>query len=274
MKIHNSLRGLVLGAVLLLTGATARAQYTNPYTGTTWNNPMSSYLDTVILNNQRMSNLMNTQMMQRSMMQMTFDSLNKGRKKTPQQQKQAVEAQKFLKYKGTMFKPATPVMPARLAALFEPKDAKARADIQKIFGALLEVYKQRAKEQNAPPNDVARTLAYATAANYIYFNGGNKNVPESQISALRGRLRVALAGDAKFRAMSDKDKQQASETLIILTHLIAYSMDEVAPQLPAAQQAQVKAGYRKMAGTLLQSLTGVAPQRVSFDKDGLVVKPA
>ena len=97
--------------VLLVASLPLQAQYTNPYTGRTFNNPTSSLIDTMILNNQRMSMLMSSMNSSRALMQ---KSMSKSGLKLSRAQK--AQADRFAKYRGTMFKASKPIMPARLAA--------------------------------------------------------------------------------------------------------------------------------------------------------------
>ncbi len=183
-------------------------------------------------------------------------------------------ASRFDKYRGTMFKESgTSIAPAKLAAVFAKNIGGSEQDLKKAFQVLLDVYKQRAKEQGAPPNDMARTLAYSVAANYIYFNG-KAGLDEGPIGVLRGKIRVALNEDAKFRALTDRQKQEMSETMVILAHLVAVGVESIAEKAPADKRTDVKAGFRQLAGVNLKGLLGVDPKRVSFDKSGLVIQTA
>lgn len=188
--------------------------------------------------------------------------------------REKAQAARFEKYRGTMYKESgSSIAPAKLAAAFAKSTGGSEADLKKAFQALLDVYKQRAKQQGAPPNDMARTLAYVVAMNYIYFNG-KAGLDEGPIGVLRGKMRVALSENAKFRALPDRQKQEASETMIILAHLVALGVDSVAEKAPADKKAQVKTGFRQLAGVNLKGLLGVDPKRVTFDKSGLVIQAA
>lgn len=183
-------------------------------------------------------------------------------------------AARFIKYQGTMYKEAGESQaPTKVAELLGKNLGVKPSEVKPVLKALLDVYRQRAKQQGAPPNDVARTLAYCVSANYYYFSGGT-GVPETQVAAVRSKMRTALSEDKTFRAMSDVQKRQTAESMIILTHLVGLGIEEVAPKVPAEKREQVKAGYRQLAGINLQGILGVDPKRVAFDKMGLVIKPA
>lgn len=250
-------------AIALLFQSTlmpVRAQYTNPYTGRTFNNPMSSFLDTVIKNNMQMQNLMTSQMISRNMLQQSLS--RRGLKQTKKQQ---VEADRFARYRGTMFKTARPVMPAKLAAMFVKTPGADRENMTKLFDALLKAYEIRSKEQKAPSNDLARTLAYCIAANYAYAT--EQEVSASGLIELRKKIRAALTADEKFRAMSDAKKQQLSESIIILTHFMALGYDN------SKESKDVKSmtAFKQFAQFNLQTMLGVPSNQVRLEKTGLVI---
>jgi hypothetical protein len=249
-------------AALVLVGGMlpAHAQYTNPYTGNTFNNPASSFLDTVILHNMQTMQLRTSMMVSSNML--TSSLSRSGPKLTKKQQ---AEADRFARYRGTMFKSGRPVMPVQLAASFIKTPGKQREDMTKLFSVLLEVYNQRSRQQKAPANDLARTLAYCIAANYAYYT--EQEVSASGLAMLRGKIRTALTASDKFRKIKDADKQKVSETLIILTHFAALGYD----QAKEGKNKESMEMFRKLAGLNLQGMLGVAPGRVKLEKTGLVV---
>ena len=251
---------IAIVAVIGFQSTPARAQYTNPHTGTNWNNPTSSFLDTVLLNNRQMMQLQTTQMVNRNMLLRSL-----GRSGPKLSKKQKAQADRFAKYRGTMFKSGKPIMPAQLAASFVKKAGTERDDLQKVFGILLDVYNKRSKEQKAPANDLARTLAYCIAMNYAYYT--EQEVSAAGLSMLRGKIRTALGTSDKFRKMKDKDKQKISETLIILTHFAALGYDKS----KEAKDKELMKSFSKLAGLNLKGMLGVEPNKVKLEKTGLVV---
>lgn len=192
------------------------------------------------------------------------------KKMTPRQR---TEMQRFAKYNGTMYTPSKTVdTPAKLAIVFARNLGGKTSDYQPVMRELLKLYQTQAKSQNAPTTDLARTMAYCISANYYYFTGGT-GVPETQVAALRGKLRDALSEDAKFRALSNAQKQELNESMVILTHFAALGFEVVAPKA-GDKKALVREGYKKLAGVNLRGILGVEPGRVAFDKDGLVLKAA
>jgi hypothetical protein len=237
-----------------------QAQYTNPYTGRTFNNPTSSLIDTMILNNQRMSMLMSSMNSSRALMQR---SLRKGGLKLSKAQK--AQADRFAKYRGTMFKAGKPVMPARLASQLSPKDAKQRQQLEKVFDVLLKFYEQRSKQQKAPSTDLARTLSYCIALNYAYST--EQEVSAKGLDELRRKMREALSSDPKFRDLSDAKKQELSEGLVILSHFVALGYDEA----KESKDKETMNKFKQLAQANLKAILGVPVQQVKLEHTGLVI---
>lgn len=260
LSIHL-LKSVLCGAALCFVLITStHSQYTNPHTGRTFNNPTSSLIDTMILNNQRMSMLMSSMSSSRAMMQ---QSLKKGGIKLSKTQK--AQADRFAKYKGTMFKAGKPVMPTRLAAQLSPNNTQQRQQLEKIFDVLLKVYEQRSKQQKAPSTDLARTLSYCIALNYAYST--EQDVSAKGLDELRRKMREALSSDAKFRALSDKQKQELSEGLIILSHFVALGYDEA----KEAKDKETMNKFKQLAQANLKAILGVPVQQVKLEHTGLVI---
>lgn len=242
-----------------------------------WVNPYNNTMSNIYQSNM---NLITSQAIHRSQLfnYIATNNLNSSNLRAKRlkslSRREKSDAARFIQYQGTMYKEAGPsTSPQKVAAILGKNLNVKSSDVQPVLKALLDVYRQRAKEQNAPPNDVARTLAYCISANYFYFSGGT-GVPETQVAALRSKIRTALSEDKSFRAMSDAQKRQTAENMIILTHLVALGVDEVAAKVPAEKRDDVKKGYRQLAGLNLRGILGVDPKRVAFDKNGLVIKAA
>lgn len=193
------------------------------------------------------------------------------KKMTPRQR---TEMQRFVKYNGTMYTPSKSVDTAsKIALMFAKSTGTPATQITPALRELWNLYVKQAKSQNAPASDVARTMAYCISANYFYYTGGT-GVPETQVAALRTKLRDALSEDPKFRALSNAKKQQMNEAMVMLTHFAALGFEVIAKKAPADKSAAVREGYKKLAGANLRGILGVDPSRVAFDKDGLVIKAA
>lgn len=192
-------------------------------------------------------------------------------KATPARER--TEAERFAKYNGTMYKAGKSNTAAKVAAVFATNMGGKASDYQPVMVELLKLYQDQSKKQNAPSTDLARTLAYCISANYYYYTGGT-GVPDAQVAALRLKIRTALSEDKKFRAMTNAQKQELNETMVILTHFAALGFEVIAPKASQDKKAGVREGFKKLAGVNLRGLLGVDPKRVAFDKTGLVIKAA
>ncbi|RYX84133.1 hypothetical protein EON83_11520 [bacterium] len=190
------------------------------------------------------------------------------------QPRQRTEMERFLKYNGTMYNPTKSVDTAsKLSQTFATNLKVPAPKMKTVMQEMWNLYVKQAKQQNAPATDLARTMAYCISANYYYYTGGT-GVPETQVSALRKNLREALAEDPKFRTMTDADKQQMNEAMVMLTHFAALGFEVVAKKAPAQQRTEVREGFKKLAGINLQGMLGVAPSRVAFNAGGLQINAA
>ncbi len=188
--------------------------------------------------------------------------------------RQRTEMQRFVRYNGTMYQPSKSLDTAGdVAGIFSKNLNTPQSNFKPVMREMWNLYVKQAKAQNAPSTDLARTLAYCISANYYYYSGGT-GVPEAQVALLRSKLRESLSEDPKFRAMSGAQKQKMNESLVMLTHFTALGFEVVAKKAPAEKQAQVREGFKTLAGLNLKGILGVAPERVGFDKDGLVIFPA
>ncbi len=184
------------------------------------------------------------------------------------------EMERFVKTNGTMYKPSKSLDTAsQVAAMFAKNTGIPAAKIKPAMQEMWDAYVRQAKAQNAPSTDLARTMAYCISANYYYFTGGT-GVPETQVAALRAKLRDALSEDSKFRSMTGAQKQRMNESMVILTHFAALGFEVLAKKAPEGKQGVMREGFKKLAGANLKGILGVAPGRVGFDKDGLVIKAA
>ena len=161
---------------------------TNPYTGRTFNNPISSYLDTAIMNQQRSQMLMNQQFQNMMFNQMMMDSVmsNIGN--------QRIKAGKA----STRFVPsAKGSQIGALAANAGAQKAQAIAANQ----AALATFNEAMKRFGFTPNDVAegRALAFTMAFNAY----AGKDPGAARLKNLRAQFKSAMMKDAIFQGTPD-----------------------------------------------------------------------
>ena len=282
--MNKSLFAAILSGTLLVGAlapcAQAQLDMSNNYYSSGWVNPYNNTMTQIYqsnINRIYSNSLMNSQLLTSQIIARNHSgyyssgSSRRAARLKAMPVRERSEAVRFAKYQGTMYRAGKSVMPARLATAFADgtKHPENRAAFEKLFTIFVQGYKDRSKQLNAPATDIARTLAFCIAANYYHRSGTLPS--EVQIGALRGKIRTALSEDKAFRALSNDQKQQMNETLVILTFLVDYGIENVAPKLEASQREQVKAGFRGLADINLKGMVGVDPKRLAFNEGGLVI---
>lgn len=263
----------------------AQAQWTNPYTGTTWNNPMSSYLDTVNMGNQRMADLMIQQSIQRNAMKRRLND-RKGKSTAPKSGTKShmpttpaatpVVDEMQSAVKATNFKFETPsVMPQQLAQMMSRK-VEDRPKTAQVCGWCLRMGREdllKNPHANLPPDNVARALAYAFISwhDLAVTRNGEKvgqrgqQISVAQADALRMQIAKVLSADPQFRAKSNRQKQELYEVLLIMTTLtqLTYGIGL------QKNSVEIQELARGMARDNIKALLGVKPEKMRFTEAGL-----
>lgn len=150
-------------------------------------------------------------------------------------------------------------MAAEIAAT--PSD---RREMQAFFTQCLQNYEANMRRQGQPVKDVARALSYLIGVSYNVYHGGNVLTP-NQGAALRAEIKDALATDAGFQRMSDREKQQMYESLAVMAEYVAFGAD-VAAQKGNRELADMA---REMAKGNLEKLLGTSINNIRVSDNGL-----
>lgn len=165
---------------------------------------------------------------------------------------------------GTVFHSTQPpFVPQQLAARLG-KTLQERQHIEGVLTKCLTFYTDTAKQKGVPLNDVALALNYFISTNYFVYSLGRGPTPD-QMSATRDAIRANMVQDEAFRQMSDKQKQEAYETLIVLAGFVdlGYGTSKKSGDAGAAEQ------FREMAKYNLETVLGVPIDKIHFTNDGL-----
>ena len=176
--------------------------YTNPYTGNTWNNPISSYLDTVLvnrreqqmLNNQMFSQLLFSQMMMNSML-----------RKVGRERIAAGHA-------STRFTPSAGASQA-VVLLSGETSGTDRAKAIAANRACLSGFHAALKRFGLQPYDVADARALAFTMAFTAMSG--KDPGPVRLRNLRTQFRTAMLKDPMFQALPDDERQTRYEKMVI-----------------------------------------------------------
>lgn len=111
-------------------------------------------------------------------------------------------------------------------------------------------------------NDLAFTLSYFLATNASIYRGTSEP-SDAQLARLRDTLAAALVESDALFGVSHREKQGTHEMLVMLTGIARNGYLEAKRNNDAASQKI----FQEMAGRNLQSLTGLAPDKVNLALD-------
>ena len=167
---------------------------------------------------------------------------------------------------STIFHPTQPpFVPQQLAERLG-KTAEEQKFIANTLTRCLNFYTDGARQKGVPLNDLARAINYYIATNYfVYSLGAGPNQP--QMDATRDMIRTNLTNDETFQQMSDHQKQEAYETLIVLAGFVDLGYGTARKTGDESTAAQ----FRDMARQNLETLLGTKVEKMHFTSEGLVL---
>lgn len=239
----------IVSSLIVMAVPGAKAQWNNPYWGTTWNNPTSSLLQTMTMN-KVFANSMRRSLEQKG--KALDQGIPKQKKLTPYQQKSVI----FLPV-------ADMIMPKQLAETMgeTPKDRK---ELQKAFTQFLDVFDQQAA-MDKEENNIARAVTFFIACNYIVATGSE--FEEEQLNLMERDINIYLAENEYFCSFDNHRKQELYETLVILGTLAAAGYHDGEENGRKEQMER----FRSLARNSLETLLGVPVERLKLTKAGLVI---
>lgn len=178
--------------------------------------------------------------------------------------------------RATSFKfSGSSVMSQKLAQALIP-NAQDRPEAAKVFASCLQkgrAYLRGSTSANLPADNVARALAFSLATLHALAlsrpgekMGQDVPIPSTaQSNARRMQAALALSSDSKFRAQTNRQKQEAYEMLVITT-VFAETAYSAGLQ---KNNAKMQETARGMARDALQELLGAAPEKMRFTETGL-----
>jgi hypothetical protein len=139
--------------------------------------------------------------------------------------------------------------------------------ILEVFKVVKVAYEDEAAKKGKK-NDVALAMTFFVATCVTVYN----DVPEPSDQAfdnLYDALADALVEDPQFSTTNDRTKQEISESLVYISGLI---LGGYMNGKQNSDQNTVTV-FRTLAGVSLLSLTKIDPGKMSFNKNGLYIKP-
>jgi hypothetical protein len=159
-----------------------------------------------------------------------------------------------------------PFVPRKLATNLG-KTSWDRQEIEATLTRCLAQYAGGTRQRSAAFQDLARALVYFLATNHAVFSEGKRPPTQAQLDASRAAIRASMLADERFREMSDMQKQEAFETLVVLAGFVDLGYG-------AAKQIGDRAAaarFQEMARQNLEALLGVPAERVRFTSAGLTI---
>lgn len=134
-----------------------------------------------------------------------------------------------------------------------------------LMTALLNEYEKSASTAGKP-NDLALALSFFFATNASIFHDAGQP-SDARILELRETIAGALVEGNGLQAVSDRQKQEMYETLVLFTGfaLAAYQEGKQNGNSESVRVAQ------QLAGQNLVAVTGIAPDKINFDEQGLSI---
>lgn len=257
------------------------AQYTNPYTGNIFNNPMSSYLDTVIQGNMQMQNLMIQQSIQRNLSESSLEQQPQGtNQQTPESSPQptlnnqqneeqvtdSVPSDSSAEVAATSFRPvARAVIPQQIAAKLG-NTLEEKQEYEQNFTKLLEFYEGYVQERQWQLHDVAHAISYYIGANY-YVSTDGKDLNPKQAWGLYNSVSRLLTEGKVLQNLSESEKQEMYEVMAIQGALPLLGYNSAVSEGNKEMSAQ----FRQNARQNLEKLFGVPVAQLQFTNEGIVI---
>ncbi len=139
-------------------------------------------------------------------------------------------------------------------------------EIVKLLTVLLEEFDKGARAAGHP-NDLALALSFFFATNAsIYHDAVQPTDP--QMVELRDTIAGALADGNALSSLSDRQKQEMYETLVLFTGFTLATYEE-GKQGGNAETVKVS---QQLAGQNLLAVTGISPDKINFTNQGLNIE--
>lgn len=224
-----------LVSMLFLTSMTAMAQHTDRLGGN-WNNPASTTITNIILDRYARQRV---------------EKSTREHSNTPPN-----DAAVHFRSTGTQLKTA------EIANVIGPGNPQ----VQTIMTSILQEFDKSARELGKP-DDLALALSFFLATNASLYHGeGQPSDP--QLLELRETIAQALVEGNALARVTDRQKQEMYETLVLFTGFALAAYEE-GKQSNNAES--IKIG-QQLAGQNLQSVFGISADKISFTDQGLSIE--
>src|SRR5256885_5568835 len=140
------------------------------------------------------------------------------------------------------------------------------AQVFTIMTTILQEYEKGARAAGHP-NDLALALSFFFATNASVYHDASEPT-DPQMIELRDAIAEALVEGKALNGVTDRQKQEMYETLVIFTGFALATYQE-GKQGRNAETVKVS---QQLAGQNLLAITGIAPDKISFTNQGLSIE--
>jgi hypothetical protein len=245
----------VFVATCFVSAGVASAQHKD-LMGGNWNNPVSASIGNII--NDRIWNRMRAKARARR----KGDSLSPANSRSSETRVADPEPPKKSPAEiaaATRFRSTGTQLTTRELANASGNTPAEKEQMFKLMGTALSMYETEARRLGRP-NDFALALAVALAVNSSVYNG-KPEPEEARLLEIADAIGELMAENNVFGGTSDRQKQEMYESMVIFTILVQAGSDE-AKQNGDAASAET---HRQLAGKVLQSISGMPPEKIRLD---------
>jgi hypothetical protein len=238
-------------AMLLTTASPVEAQYTNPYTGATWNNPVSRIMDMTRTWNQNLWDAQrNVDATKNRLRELAGATSASSSSAAPNRRSSSSVAPPLRHFPitATDFSPSgTRLLLEDLVAASPGVTNEQRVDVRRLYQTILTSFESEARK-----NNVANAFAFAVGVSLQVLSG--KEIPDAEVDLMIKAFNDSLGGIAQFNAMPSQQKQMLYEALVITGGIIAFLDGQGKLQNNAEMQSQAK----ELSKAVLRQLMGVS----------------
>ena len=266
MKINTHLvtSCFVLVLACFLSSDVVMAQYKDMMGGN-WNNPVSASIGNII--NDRIWERMRAKARARR------KSGNSSSPNSSESESRIADSEPTKKSAAqiaaaTRFRSTGTQLTTRGLANASGNTPEEKGQMFKIMGTALTLYETEARRLGRP-NDFALALAVALAVNSSVYNG-KPEPEEARLLEIADAIGELMAEDNVFGGITDRQKQEMYESMVIFTMLVQAGAMEAKQNADAAEVAT----YRELAGKVLQNISGMPPEKIRLDADAATTAAA
>jgi hypothetical protein len=166
---------------------------------------------------------------------------------------------------ATTFRPSGKrLMVQRFASSLSQDPAQVK-EMTEAFTQGLKAFEAEAKRLGRP-NSVAMAFAYLVGVCVMV--DSDHEAPEAALLTLQAKVDAAFGESAEFKKLSDKERQQLYETMVLMATLplAGYAVAKETHDDALLQT------YRGVAATALEVTLGVRPEKLTFTADSLELR--